>query len=213
MEFLNIDDNGIKCYDVSFDANKLEELLNEIVRNGSYRTNGTFVAPYDVEADVMNNKIISGATLPNGDPIFENIIRVYNYTYGTPFIYNNESINVKGTKVTPPYLAFIIKSILSGDKNGISRFVGYKNSDELISIDDKIASVNKLINETSNFDFDKKIDSLNVLKSLCNQKKTSQYFDAELLKKYYLEAWNIIKLEVVEDRVQKRNNKQKVLKK
>ena len=185
MEFLNVDGNGIKCYSVSFNTNELEELLNEIVRNGSYRTNGTFVAPYDVEADVTNNKIISGAELPNGDPIFENIVKVYNYTYGKPFVYDKDSINVKGTKVTPPYLAYIIKSVLSGDKNGISRFVGYRNSDELISIDDKIASVNKLINDTGNFDFDKKIDSLNVLKRLCNQKKNNQHFDAELLNKYY----------------------------
>ena len=39
--------------------------------------------------------------------------------------------------------------------------------------------------------FDKKINALNSLKRFCENKKGKEYFDVELLKKYYLQACSL----------------------
>ena len=198
MEFIE-KNNGIdRVYSVNYNDEKLRELLNEIVRNASYKENGIFVAPYNAEVDYKNNKFISGANLPNGDPMFENIERIYSYVYGSPFIYNDDSITVKGTKVTSPALASIIAGILEGDASSVHNFMYYEGHEELIPIDEKIALTNDSINGISNFEFGMKIDALNKLKDLCKQKHLRQYFNTVLLKEYYLKACELIKFEEVE---------------
>ena len=183
---------------VYYDDKKLKELLNEVVRNASYRTDGTFTAPYN--ASFEGNVFTSGADLPNGDPMYENIKRIYRFTSKGPCSYHDDSIAVEGTQVTPPELAFIIEKILSNESNSIYKFLNYANHEELVPIDEKIAAANKAVDEIDNFDFDKKINALNSLKRFCENKKGKEYFDVELLKKYYLQACSLFELELVSEK-------------
>ena len=198
MEFIEKSDNIERVYLVYYDDKKLKELLNEVVRNASYRTDGTFTAPYN--ASFEGNVFTSGADLPNGDPMYENIKRIYRFTSKGPYSYHDDSIAVEGTQVTPPELAFIIEKILSNETNSIYKFLNYANHEELVPIDEKIAAANKAVDEIDNFDFDKKINALNSLKRFCENKKGKEYFDVELLKKYYLQACSLFELELVSEK-------------
>ena len=174
MEFIEKSDNVERVYSVYYDDKKLKELLDEVVRNASYKTDGTFTAPYN--ASFEGNVFISGADLPNGNPMYENIKRIYRFTSNGPYSYHGDSIAVEGTQVTPPELAFIIERILSDEPNSIYKFLNYATHDELVPIDEKIAAANKAVDEIDNFDFDKKINALNSLKQFCEDKKAKKYF-------------------------------------
>ena len=123
MEFIEKSDNVERVYSVYYDDKKLKELLDEVVRNASYKTDGTFTAPYN--ASFEGNVFISGADLPNGNPMYENIKRIYRFTSNGPYSYHGDSIAVEGTQVTPPELAFIIERILSDEPNSIYKFLNY----------------------------------------------------------------------------------------
>lgn len=205
MEFIETNDTIERVYSVYYDSEKLKKLLDEIIKNVSYKTEGTFTAPSDAKFE--GNRFISGADLPNGDPMYENINRIYRYTSDEPWSYPYDSIGVEGTQVTPPELAFIIVSILADEPNSIYEFLNYPADDELIPMDEKIETTNKIINETDNFDFDNKIDALNYLKSLYEKKQNKEYFDVELLKHYYLQARSLFELELVSEKIMKKGDK------
>lgn len=198
MEFIEKSDNIEKVYSVYYDSEKLKKLLDEIVRNVSYKTDGKFTAPFD--ASFEGNVFTSGANLPNGDPMYENIDSIYRYTSHGYYSYHNDSIAVEGTLVTPPKLAFIIEKILSNEPNSIYNFLDYATSSELVSIDEKIIVANKSVDEIDNFDYDKKINALNNLKQLCENKKEKKYFDSELLKQYYLQACSLVEFQLVSEK-------------
>ena len=205
MEFIEKSDNVERVYSVYYDDKKLKELLDEVVRNASYKTDGTFTAPYN--ASFEGNVFISGADLPNGNPMYENIKRIYRFTSNGPYSYHGDSIAVEGTQVTPPELAFIIERILSDEPNSIYKFLNYATHDELVPIDEKIAAANKAVDEIDNFDFDKKINALNSLKQFCEDKKAKKYFDVELLKQYYLQAHSLFELELVSEKTIKNSGR------
>lgn len=210
MEFIEKSDNVERVYSVYYDCEKLKELLDEIVRKASYKTDGKFTAPYN--ASFEDNAFTSGASLPNGDPMYENIKRIYRYTSNGPYSYYADSIAVEGTKVTPPELAFIIERILSEDSDSIYEFLNYITHDELVSIDEKIAVADKVVDEIDNFDVDKKINALNNLKQFCEDKKSKEYFDVELLKQYYQQARSLIELQLVSERTIKNSSDRVLLK-
>lgn len=210
MEFIEKSDNVERVYSVYYDCEKLKELLDEIVRKASYKTDGKFTAPYN--ASFEGNAFTSGASLPNGDPMYENIKRIYRYTSNGPYSYHDDSIAVEGTKVTPPELAFIIERILSEDSDSIYEFLNYTTHDELVPIDEKIAAADKAVDEIDNFDVDKKINALNSLKQFCEDKKSKEYFDAELLKQYYLQARSLIELQLVSEKTMKSSSGRVLLK-
>lgn len=201
MEFIERKDNVEKVYSVNYNVEKLKDLLDEIVKNVSYKIDGTFTAPYN--ASFEGNTFTSGASLPNGDPMYENIKRIYRYTSNGPYSYRDDSIAVEGTQVTPPELAFIIKRILAEDSNSIYEFLAYETYGELIPIDKKIEYANKDVDEIDNFDFDNKICALNKLKQLCEDKKSKKYFDVELLRQYYLKACSLFELQLLSEKVTK----------
>lgn len=199
MKYIEKNKNVERVYSVHYDSEKLKELLDEVVRNLSYRTDGHFNPLHIITFD--GNVITSGANLPNGDPEYENIKKIEYYNY------QDDSIRVVGTKVTSPRLAFIIKKILSDDEKGIYEFLDYKNASELIPIDEQIVAANKAIDEIDNFDFNKKMSALNELKSLCAVKENKQYFDVELLKQYYLQAYSLIELELISEKTMMSGNR------
>ena len=185
---------------VNYDFKKLKVLLDEIVRKTSYRSYGTFTAPYDAIPDLRKNIFISGASLPNGDPMYQDIRKIYSFTSHGSYSYHNDSIAVDATMLTSPLLAYIISDILLDKPNSIYDFLNYASNDELIPIENKIDMINKSIDEISNFNTDEKISALESLKNLCEKKKLNQYFNTELLNQFYMEACEIIELRLVSEK-------------
>lgn len=200
-------DNVEKVFSVCYDGKKLESLLDKIVKETSYRTAGTFTAPSDVEVDFKRNEIISGARLPNGDPIYENIKRIYKYTSKSVHSYHNDSIGVEGIEVTAPLLSYIIDDILLDKCDSIYDFLNYETCGELISIDEEIRLCDEYINSINNFKTEDKIYHLNKLKKLCERKRLKQYFNVELLGQYYLQAQSLIELHLESEKTYKTGNK------
>lgn len=180
MEFKEKSNNVERVYSVYYDNKKLKELLDKIVRKASYKIDGEFTAPYN--ASFEGNTFTSRATLPNGDPMYENIKRIYCYTS-------------------------IIEGILHEDPNSIYAFLNYETHDELVPIDEKIAIVNKTVDEIDNFEFDQKVNALNNLKQLCEDKKSKKYFDVELLKQYYSQACSLLELQLVSEKTIKNGDR------
>lgn len=198
MKFIEKKDNFERTYIVNYDKKELKRLLNELVKKTSYKVDGKFNAPRN--ASFKDNVFTSGASLPNGDPMYENIKSIYRYTSNGPYSYRYDSIAVEGTQVIPPELAFIIERILSDEPDSIYEFLNYGTHDELVPIDEKITAANKTVDGIDNFDFDKKINELNKLKNLCEKRKLKLYFDTELLKHYYSQACDLINLQLISEK-------------
>ena len=194
-------DNLEKVYDVYIDEEQLKKLLDEIVRKTSYIVKGLFLEyAFDLEVDIKREKILSGAELPNGDPKYINIEKMYRCESDSPVSYHDDSIAIEGEKVVPPQLASVICNLLCEKKGSINEFLIYGNNDELISIDQKIESLDKSINEINNFNTDEKIKQLKMLKYLCLKKKDNEVYDVNLLREYYLNAYELIELKLISEK-------------
>ena len=148
-----IEENGSvkRVYEVHYDKEKLKELLDRIIKTASYREEGTHIIPAGPEYE---NNIFKGGKEPrlsNGDPTFENIKSIREYTSTDTYSFHGDSIEIEGTKVVPPLLEYIIRNILKGDENGINDLMNYQNYPELIDIDVKINDANKKVDEINNF--------------------------------------------------------------
>lgn len=190
-----------KVYDVYINEEQLKKLLDEIVRKTSYIVKGLFLEyAFDLEVDIKRKKILSGAELPNGDPKYINIEKMYRCESDSPVSYHDDSIAIEGEKVVPPQLASVICNLLCEKKGSINEFLIYGNNDELISIDQKIESLDKSINEINNFNTDEKIKQLKMLKYLCLKKKDNEVYDVNLLREYYLNAYELIELKLISEK-------------
>ncbi|NMA50888.1 MAG: hypothetical protein GX951_03450 [Mollicutes bacterium] len=202
IEYIIQKDNIERRYTVLIDAEKLKELLDEVVRKCSYRTHGKrHEASYSAEFDEEKKEFISGECLPNGDPMFENIEKIYRFTSNNHFSYHCDSIGVDGIKVTPPYLAFILAGILKGNQESIYHLEKYDRHEELISHSDKIELVKEAIESIDDYEVDKKIKGLEYLKKLLEAEKEKQYFDAKLLRVFYEQAKEIIKIKLINEMI------------
>ena len=209
MKFKDKSEDVERIYSVHYDHKQLKKLLDEIIKKTSYRVSGKFTAPFDAKFE--GTKFISGASLPNNDPMYEDIKRIYRFTSNGAYSYPYDSIAVEGTEVTSPELAYIIKGILSGDSNSFSNLLDYKNNCELIPIDEQIANANKAVDEINNYDVDKKISQLTRLKQLLEYKKSGRYFDSELLIQYDLQAISLFELELISEKIINIGNGTRVL--
>ena len=207
MQLVEKKDNVEKVFSVCYDRKKLESLLDKIVKETSYRTEGIFTEAPGVEADFEKKIIISGASLPNGDPIYENITNICPKPPKSVFGNHDGSIQIVGIEVTSPWLAYIIRDMLSGKSDSIYDFLNYETCGELISIDEEIRLCDEYINSINNFKTEDKIYHLNKLKKLCERKRLKQYFNVELLGQYYLQAQSLIELHLESEKTYKTGNK------
>ena len=189
MEYIEIVSK--KCHNIQvhryyFKSEDLRNLLDEIIQNCYYVIYGNFKVPYDAIVDCENTKIIEGAKLPNNEPLFIDIEKLYRFSSHSGLIhYENDSIGVVGKQVCIPQLAYIIKAILDNNQSGIEQFKNYMKSNELIDIDDKIARAG---------------NNLDQLRELRDRRCNGQYFDIELLKKYYQRLCELITVGLVKER-------------
>ena len=112
MEYIEKKGNVERVYEVLYDKEKLKELLDKIVRTASYREQGTHIILAGPKYE--NNKFEEGQEpkLLNGDPRFENITSLSEWSSDGIYSYHGDSIQIKGTKVVPPRLEYIIYNIL-----------------------------------------------------------------------------------------------------
>jgi len=197
IEYIIQEDNIERRYTVLIDAEKLKELLDEVVRKCSNRTYGKKHEVFSfAEFDEEKKEFISGASLPNGDPMFENIENIYHLSGDTIYGFLHDYIGVDGIKVTPPYLAFILAGILEGNQKSIYCLEKYEHHEELISHSDKIELVNEAIESISNYEVDKKIKGLEYLKKLLEAEN-----NAKLLRVFYEQAKEIIKTKLISETI------------
>lgn len=172
MGFIEKDDMCKSIYLVFLDKVELGNLLNDIVKNTSYKIDGTFTVPSGVvfkDNEFVSNDYVS---LPNGDTMYINIKNIYRYTSrDSVYGYYDDSVAVEGTEITSPKLASIIKKMINDYPDSIRDFLAYSDSDEMTLIDDRIARANKEVDEIDNTETKKKICVLNNLKELCDLKK------------------------------------------
>ena len=183
MEYKIKRNNVENVYEVNVNTNEIRQIINVLVRNCSYRERGSFVAP--VEATISEDKKLSGALLPNKDPMFERIKNVYKIKGEDSF----DSIGVDAVKVTPPKLTKILKGLIDGESTSIYDFIIYKNDSELVPIENRIMKLNfELEDDPSDKEKQKE------LTELCEDYKYGRYFDADVLSDFYDKARSLITL-------------------
>ena len=199
MKYIEKNEKIERVYSVSCDVVGLTKLLNRIVEKGSYRVDGTFDLPSDAQVDYDKNVIISGCTLPNGAPMYENIKRIFAYESKGQYSYHNDTTAVVGTKVVVPALAEIVSGLIAGDEESIYKFMDYSSHSELVPIDERIVAANDEVNDINNIDYDRKVAALGKLRDVFEQRETGQYFDVEQLRSYYETACTLISFQQVSE--------------
>lgn len=189
MEYKERKDNIEYVYDVEIDRDKLNGLLNRLVRDLSYREEGVFKAPYEASIDPVTGEL-HGAFLPNGDPMFECVRKACKYTSEEGYV--NDSIAVDGIKVCAPKLATLIKGVLNGDETSLYELAYYKNDQELIPIEDRIKKANERLD--SQIDTSTKEERYEALRDVCDDYENGRFYDTKLLSNYYDQACSLIEL-------------------
>ena len=209
MKYEVTEGNVKKIYSVHFVKDQLNDILNGVCREACYKVKDD---RHDMPSGAKweKNKIIDGAKLPNGDPMFININSIYEYASNGGYSYHNDSVGIDGTKVVVPKLAYILVDIINKKDCCLKELLDYANSPELVSIDKKISILNDKINKCSNTNYDEKIGLLEKMKELCEKKKNNHFFNASLLTTYYEETCSTILLELEEEIVTKTNVDEKV---
>lgn len=209
MKYEVTEGNVKKIYSIHFDKEELTGVLNQVCREACYKVKDDRHG-MPIGAKYEGNEIISGAELPNGDPMFININKIYTYTSSGPKSYHDDSVGIDGVKVIVPGLAYILADLLTNENADLQAFLNYETSTELISIDEKIDFLSNEIDECSNMNYDKKIQLLRVMKELCEKKEKNQFINAYLLKIYYENACSIIELHLEEEIITEKKCDEKV---
>lgn len=191
MQYIEKNEKSERVYSVKCDQEGLRELLNQIVRNASYRKQGRF---HITDDDHSNG--IDGYKLPNGDAQYENIKNVFQTTTGSI----DHSIGVEGTKVIAPELAKIVRGIIDGDEGSIEQFVNYPSSQELVPINEKIMVANQQLNSQSH-DYSWKLAILSNLGDLFEARDKGYFFDTDLLKQFYGVASSLVEMKLVSEQI------------
>ena len=201
--------NVKKIYSVHFDNEKLEDVLNGVCREACYKVKDERLE-MPSGAKWKENKIIDGAKLPNGDPMFININSIYEYTSNGGYSYPNDSLGIDGTKLIVPKLAYILADLIDNKEGSLKEFLDYEHSPELISIDKKISILSARIDNVNNENYNRKIELLEQMKELCENKKNNHFFNASLLAIYYEEACSIIELHLEKEIITQRITDEKI---
>ena len=202
MQLVEKKDNVERVYDVIVYNDKLTNLLDELVKNASYRCNGEFVENRDTKIDSINKKV--DLFLPNGDNVYEDITGTrVKCEDRSPYEYYDAPYVIRGTKVVAPRLAYIIKGLIDNDDRCLDDMLNYKNNSELVSIDEQILLSDCKVDRIGNSKCDEKINALKELKDLYYRKENKQYFDIELLKCFYERACCFIELKLISEKTYK----------
>ena len=199
MNYIEKKDNIEKEYDVSFSKSSMWGVLHRLVRQGSYRVKGDFDLPDRVKNEVTEDNIHTKVVLANNDPMYEDVEKIFSYTSNNNYSYPYDTKAVTGTKVVAPKLAMHIRGMIEGIPTSLYDFLLYDSDEELIPIDEKIARANAKVDSIDNSNYEEKIQALKELGELCKAKENGEYFDPELIKSCYKEAYGLLELSLVRE--------------
>lgn len=196
MIYREVTEKYERVYEVSYDIDNLEELLQKIVNIVSYRIEGKFI-----ERSVKSKKELNSFALDKPGYMYQDIKNCSITTIYDELGDRCQALEFNATKICPPYLAHVVAAILRNEDGSVSKLLRYEDEEELIPIDQRILRLNNEINSIDNKDCDMKISALNALKELLEAKKKNRYYDAALLKNYYREALSLIELNMISEKV------------
>ncbi len=199
MNYIEKKDNIEKEYDVNFSKTSMWAVLHRLVRQGSYRVSGDFDLPDSVKNEVTIDNIHKKVILANNDPMYENVKKVFKYTSNSMGSYPYDTKAVTGTKVVAPKLAMHIRGMIEGLPTSLYDFLLYDSDEELIPIDEKIERANAKVDSIDNANYEDKIKALNELGALYKAKENGEYFDPEIIKSCYKEAYDLLELSLVRE--------------
>ena len=200
MTYIENKGDKTRVFDVSYNKDQLEDLLNKIVRECSYKVKGEFRHRCgEIRYGYMPYQIIDGPRLPNGESLYQDITRIYDDFDGMCSCFDT----IEGSKVIVPELANIVARLIKEDSSAIDSLLAYENSDELVSVYTKIdETVNEIHKKSSSTErnVDKLIELSKGLEELRNKQIKNQYFDPILLGYYYSMIKCLISYELVSEK-------------
>ena len=194
MKYVKKDGIEQSVFEVSTDG--LKELLQSVMNACCYKAIGTYDLKYSgwsIKIDPKTNKITSGPKLPCG---ITEYIDIKNYRYYT-YEEHDDSLEITGTKIVAPRLAYILQDILSGKNGSIEEFMAYADDPELIPIDERIEKQNRKVNSIDNLEPEEKMAALKELKELLDRKKKLEYVSSDSLRNFYNLAKEVIQLKLI----------------
>ncbi len=189
MNYIERNEECERVYEISFDRSQLESLKHTIIRFGSYETDEAVPLPVP----------------PLGAPFDEDI---YDSTLSFD---SKKGEDEASTKKVEPVLASIVGRLLDGYPNSIYDLICYRDSEELVSIDERIRRANNDVNSIENSDYVRKVKALDKLRDLFNQREKHEYFDADFLMKMYNDVLSAISYQLISETTYKKGEKKLLL--
>ena len=183
MEYLTIDKDKIKKYNVNYDKETIIKFKEKVIDNCCEVEHGIFEDTYYPFSTKSEDFEYRNLISLGGRNDKNNINYIYKYEYDK-YIY--------------PYLVKLINRLLANDKSAIEEIFTYKGlyNFYLVDIDNKI---NELTNSLSDeeISIEDKINKTDELKDLLLKKKTLLLNDKS--KDYYEELQQLISFELVDE--------------
>lgn len=180
MIYLKRNNDVVEKYKVAFDKEQIEKLKNEIVNNCSFIEHKEYESDSSsISIDVNTVKNFT-YNLIGKKEYFEEVKDVYFYQYDE---YN------------PPYLVELINRLLKDDASAIEEILNYDISHEL-SIDDKIALVNKEFIKIDSKDITKRKEKLKEIERLLKVQELNK--DQQSIEFYYNQLIGLINFDLID---------------
>lgn len=179
MVYLKRNNDVVEKYKVDFDKERIEKLKNEIVNKCSFIEHKEYESDSYISIDVNTVKNFM-CNLIGKKEYFEEVRDVYFYQYDE---YN------------PPYLVELINRLLKDDSSAIEEILNYDISHEL-SIDDKIALVNKEFIKIDSKDITKRKEKLKEIERLLKVQELNK--DQQSIEFYYDQLIGLINFDLID---------------
>lgn len=179
MVYLKRNNDVAEKYKVDFDKERIEKLKNEIVNKCSFIEHKEYESDSYISIDVNTVKNFM-CNLIGKKEYFEEVRDVYFYQYDE---YN------------PPYLVELINRLLKDDSSAIEEILNYDISHEL-SIDDKIALVNKEFIKIDSKDITKRKEKLKEIERLLKVQELNK--DQQNIEFYYDQLIGLINFDLID---------------
>lgn len=179
MVYLKRNNDVVEKYKFDFDKERIEKLKNEIVNKCSFIEHKEYESDSYISIDVNTVKNFM-CNLIGKKEYFEEVRDVYFYQYDE---YN------------PPYLVELINRLLKDDSSAIEEILNYDISHEL-SIDDKIALVNKEFIKIDSKDITKRKEKLKEIERLLKVQELNK--DQQNIEFYYDQLIGLINFDLID---------------
>ena len=194
------DKDGNKYYAYTDNKYKLYYLIDYLIAEGSYKERGIFKLTGYTQSDVLGFDYYAEHDMCQ--PYLESFKILHGHHLYTDALKISEGdgvLEIAAAKVVYPELADIIDGLLESKPDALERFINYLDLEEVKPIDQRIAEVTSAANKTDIDDqLDLKIELLQQLKQLREDKNNRHYFNPNFLKTIYYHVGNIVSLRQID---------------